>query len=597
MTTVAESTTGSYAPGGWDLSDLLEDTGEERVVHALASVVSRVEELEQCRPELDAMRSARLVEMVGVYEAIIEEMAVLGAHAGLWFSADTQDSRALAFRNRVQRELTGLQNRILFFSLWWKGLDDARVAELMPGADAHPDTVFYLEDLRRQRQYSLEESTEQLINTKDADGIGGLMTVYSMLTNRLTFELEVDGERQELTRDELMNYALSPDGGLREAAYRELGRVLERESKILAQIYTHRVRDWHSENVSLRGYASPIAVRNVANDIPDAAVQALLECVEEGAGIFHRYFALKASWLGSDRLRRYDLYAPLSSTDRRVEYGEAVASVLDTFASFDPAFAASARRVFDEGHIDSEPRPGKRMGAFCASVLPRLTPWVLVNFNGRVRDVATLAHELGHAVHGMLAHEHSVLTHHPSLPLAETASVFAEMLMTERLLAEEERSDVRREILATAVDDIYATVMRQAFFVRFEEAAHRAILDNASAEDLCDLYAENLERQFGDSVELGPEFRLEWLGIPHIYTSPFYCYAYSFGQLLVLSLFRRYQEDPQGFRPGYLRMLSYGGAARPERILAEAGIDPADRDFWRGGLEVVSGMIDQLAEL
>lgn len=418
-----------------------------------------------------------------------------------------------------------------------------------------------------------------------------------MLTNRLSFTLRVDGEAKELTRDELMVHVASPRADLRQQSYQELGRVLEREAQVLSQIYSHRVRDWHNENVNLRGYASPLAVRNVANDVPDAAVTALLETAERNTGVFHRYFRLKASWLGSDRLRRYDLYAPATAGERTVDYRDAVDAVLATFGDFHPRFAREARRVFADGHIDSEIRAGKKMGAFCASAVPHLAPWVLVNFAGRLRDVAILAHELGHAVHGMLASEHSVLTFHPSLPMAETASVFAEMLMTDRLLRDESDPDSRRELLGGALDDIYATVLRQAFFVRFEISAHRAILENASTEDLCDLYLENLSEQFGDSVEIPREFRYEWLGIPHIFSTPFYCYAYSFGQLLVLALYRRYQKDPDAFLPGYLRMLSYGGSARPEQILAEADIDASDPAFWQGGFDIVAEIVDQLESL
>ena len=298
--------------------------------------------------------------------------------------------------------------------------------------------------------YALDERAEQIINTKDTDGIGGVLTVFSMLTNRLTFKIEVEGEQRELTRDELVSCFLSPDAGLRERAYRELGRVLQHDSKVLGQIYAHRVRDWYNEQVKLRGYASPIAVRNLSNDVPDRAVSALLDVSERNAPHFHRYFRLKAARLGQERLRRYDLYAPFGEGDRRVEYADAVTTVLDTFAAFHPRFAREARRVFERGHIDSEIRPGKRGGAFCASVLPRHTPWLHVNYTGRLRDVATLAHELGHAVHGMLAADHSVLTFHPSLPLAETASVFAELLVTERLLEQEPDPAARRELLAGA---------------------------------------------------------------------------------------------------------------------------------------------------
>ena len=257
-------------------------------------------------------------------------------------------------------------------------------------------------------------------------------------------------------------------------------------------------------------------------------------------------------------------------------------------------FGDGAERVLGERHLDGAVRKGKRGGAFCATVSPRFTPWVLVNYTGRQRDVATLAHELGHAVHSQLASGHSILVQQPSLPLAETASVFAEMLLTERLVREEADPAARRELLVAAVDDVYATVLRQAYFVLFERQAHAAVMAGRSSEELGELYLALLREQFGDSVEVPDEFRHEWLSIPHLYQTPFYCYAYSFGQLLVLALYRRYRQEGESFKPGYLRLLSWGGAARPVEILAEAGIDPTDRDFWRQGLAVVSEMIEEL---
>jgi oligoendopeptidase F len=419
-------------------------------------------------------------------------------------------------------------------------------------------------------------------------------TLYSMLTNRLEYTLVVDGEEKKLTRDALMSYAFSPRADLREAAYRELYRVYAQEAPILGQIYVNRVRDWHDENVGLRGYRSAISVRNIDNDIPDRAVEVLLDVARENAPLFQRYFRLKAGWLGLPRLRRYDLYAPLAASDRQISYGEAVRSVLDTFEDFHPLFAEQAERVFAERHIDSEIRKGKRGGAFCFTVLPRYTPWVLVNFAGKMRDVATLAHELGHAIHSMMAEKHSVLTQHSSLPLAETASVFGEMLMTDRLLRDERDPLVRRELLAASVDDVYATVLRQAYFVLFERDAHEAIMAGKSVEEITEMYVEKLQEQFGDSVDVAPEFRYEWLSIPHIYQTPFYCYAYSFGQLLVLALYRRYQEEGEAFKPGYLRLLAYGGSARPEAILRESGIDMTDPAFWQGGFDLVRERIDEL---
>lgn len=586
----------TYSLSTWDLSELLPEPGEDLFAARLAELDAAVTAFEHRRGDLRAGIDPR--EFLGIlreYEALNHRMQIISGYASLWFYSDTGSQEALTFRNRVQQATTSAGNRKLFFTLWWRSLTDDEAWRLLPGETAHGDYRHYLQELRRFKPYTLDEKNEQIINSKDQNGIEAVLTLFSMLTNRLEFSLEVDGETLNLTRDELMSYAFSPNAGLRAAAYQELYRVYSQEANLLGQIYATRVRDWHDELVGLRGYSSPIAVRNLDNDIPDRAVEVLLEVARENVHIFQRYFRLKAEWLGLPKLPRYDVYAPLASSDRKIAYPDAVRSVLETFEDFHPDFARHAQRVFAENHLDGEIRKGKRGGAFCFAVLPRFTPWVLVNFAGRVRDVATLAHELGHAVHSMLAEGHSSLTQHSSLPLAETASVFGEMLMTDRLLREEPDPLARRELLAAAVDDVYATVLRQAYFVLFEIEAHEAVRAGRSTDEISEIYMARLQEQFGDSVEISPEFRYEWLSIPHIYQTPFYCYAYSFGQLLVLALYRRYQEEGEAFKPGYLRLLSYGGSERPETILAEVGIDITDRSFWQGGFDLVRERIDELA--
>jgi oligoendopeptidase F len=322
-----------------------------------------------------------------------------------------------------------------------------------------------------------------------------------------------------------------------------------------------------------------------------------LSVCRKNANIFQRYFKMKAQWLGLDKLRRYDIYAPLTPSDKKFDYGTAKQMVMDSYRAFSPKAAELAQRVFDENHVDSEIRAGKRGGAFCYTALPELTPWVLTNYDGSARDIATLAHELGHAIHAMLANHHSALTQQASLPLAETASVFAEMQLTDQLLKQENDPAVRRDLLANALDDAYITVMRQAYFTVFEKDAHAMINDNCTLDELTGHYLESLKEQFGDAIDVSDEFKWEWLAVPHFYHSPFYTYAYSFGQLLVLALYQQYRLEGEAFIPRYLKILAYGGSEAPLKILTEAGLDITSPTFWQGGFDVIQNMIDELEQL
>jgi oligoendopeptidase F len=271
--------------------------------------------------------------------------------------------------------------------------------------------------------------------------------------------------------------------------------------------------------------------------------------------------------------------------------------VLDAFHQFHPQVATLAQKVFDSDHLDSEVRKGKRGGAFCATVTPDLAPWVLVNYQGQAADIATLAHELGHAIHSLLAEGHSLFTQQSSLPLAETASTFGEMLLIDRLLSQEGDPLVRRDLLFKQVDDNYASIQRQAYFALFERQAHELVQQGAAVDDLSEAYLDNLKSQFGGAVELSDEFRWEWVSIPHIYQVPFYVYAYAFGQLLVLALYRQYKEEGEGFIPRYLKILSAGGSAAPVKILSDAGVDVHLPEFWQGGFEVIDQLVSQLEAL
>ncbi len=578
----------------WSLKDLLPEPVDQSVEAALQKLETSVSDLEAMRPSMTAEISGEaFVKVLDLLETINVLIRRLSGYAALWFSEDTQNEAALNLRDRLDRSLVDLENRILFFELWFKDLPDEAAERLMAVSG---DMKYALESVRRFKPYTLSEAEEKVVNLKDVNGINALVNLYEMITNAFTFTLEVDGEKKTLTRDQLTSYYSNSSADLRRAAYQELYRVYVDNSTVLAQIYSHRVRDWHTEGMELRGYASPISARNLANDLPDQVVDTLLAVCRRNAGIFRDYFRLKAGWLGMEKLRRYDIYAPLAESDKQYDFPQAAGMVLDSYREFSPQVASLAERVFAENHLDSLARPGKRGGAFCYSALPGLTPWVLINFDGKARDVATLAHELGHAIHAMLAAGHSVSTFHSALPMAETASVFAEMQLTQRLLRQEQDPAIRRDLLANAIDDAYVTVIRQSYFTLFEREAHRMIVEGRSFEEISVAYMANLAEQFGDAVDISDEFKWEWIAIPHIYNDPFYTYAYSFGQLLVLALYQQYRREGASFIPRYLKILSYGGSEAPAKILREAGFEIDKDEFWQGGFDVLADMIKQLAD-
>ena len=579
----------------WNLDDIIASPEGEPLESITTELELAISAIEAMRPKLsEDISSTNFKHTLELTERVTEAANRLGAYAGLWFSEDTQNQAALAFQGKIEQLTTEAQNRILFLTLWWKNLSDESAKRLI--ASAPNNLRYYLNQQRKDKPHVLTEHDEQIINIKNMNGSNALTTIYAMLTNKYKFNLAIiDGnEKQELTRDALMTYVRNPDADLRERAYKELYRVYAEDGMILTQVYKHLVQDWHEEQIKLRNYPTPIATRNLRNDIPNEVTETLLQVCRINAPIFQRWFHIKADLLQINKLRRYDIYAPLTSAEQKYPYVESVELVLDTFEQFSPELASYARRVFEEDHIDSENRIGKRGGAFCASVIPKVTPYVLLNYGSSVRDVATLAHELGHAVHSMLANKHSVLNYHSTLPLAETASTFSEMLLIDRLLANSTDTAVRQDLIANALDDNYATIMRQAYFTLFEQQAHKMIKEHAGADELNKAYMNNIVEQFGDSVEISEEFQWEWVSIPHIYYSPFYCYAYSFGQLLVLALYQRYREEGVNFIPHYLKILSYGGSQSPEYILNESGIDISRSEFWQGGFDYIKEMIDEL---
>ncbi len=577
----------------WDLSHLAKDP-VQHFEALLGEIESKVAQFESARAQLSpAMATSIFHPLLTLSEDIAAASSKIGAYAYLWFSENTKDLAARSFKTKVEERLTSLQNRLVFFDLWWQSVDESNARRLMAGTGT---LRYHLETIRRFKPHTLSEPEEKIVNIKNITGRSAVHSLYDVVTNAFTFTLTVDGKRKTMTREELTSYLRHTSGRLRESAYRELYRVYADQHDLLGEIYKALVNDWKAENLQLRRFASPIATRNLMNDIPDAAVASLLKVCQKNAGIFQDYFRIKARLCKIKPMSRYHIYAPHRTAQKSYRYQDAVRMVLEAYRGFSPQLADLAERVVHERHVDARTRPGKIGGAYCYSVTPDMTPYVLLNFTGEARDIATMAHELGHAVHGMLAAKHSIFTFHSTLPLAETASVFGERILSDALMKQEQDKKVRQGLLLNQLDDIYATVLRQAYFVQFENQAHEMIAQGATVKDLAKTYLAEARQQFGKGIKVPEEFQWEWLTIPHIFASPFYCYAYSFGNLLVLALYRMYQKEGAAFVPKYLELLSTGGSESPQAILSKVGVDMASEDFWQSGFDTIREMVDQLEQ-
>jgi len=584
-----------YEQKRWSLDELFPAVNSPAIETAFNQAEKMVKQFETIRIELnDTISSDGFLSIIHDLEAITELRNKISGYAQMKFTENTQDQEVTALLARADQFSAEIENRTLFFSLWWKNLGDDVASHLLA---ASGDYRHWLVALRQFKPHTLTEAEEKIVNTKNVTGVNSVVTLYNAITNRYVFKVEVDGEVKELTRGGVMAQVRKPDANLRARAYQELYRTYGNDGPILGQMYQTLVRDWRNEQVDLRKYNKPISARNLANDLPDEVVDTLLDVTEENNAVFQRFFRLKAKRLGMDKLRRYDIYAPVAGSDKKYPYAEAADKVLDSFREFEPRFGKLARRIFAEDHLDSEVRKGKQDGAYCETLSPRLTPWVKLNYQSGAEDVTVMAHELGHAIHSLLANQHSLFTQHSCLPLAETASTFGEMMLVDRLLDEETDKDMQRDLLFRQVDGAYATILRQTFFALFEKQAHDMVIDGASVDDLSKAYFETLRQQFGDAVDISEEFRWEWVSIPHIYAVPFYVYAYAFGQLLVLSLYRQYKLEGESFKPRYIHLLSTGGSEAPMKILDAAGVDVRKSAFWQGGFDVINDLVKRLETL
>ncbi|HXW36536.1 MAG TPA: M3 family oligoendopeptidase [Nitrososphaerales archaeon] len=586
----------------WNLKDVLPDHKGEEFERTLAGVEKAAKSLEALRPMLSNFTRQEVDEQMLWAESLKRSMHRLRAYASMLFASDTGDEEARALLDRVVELSASIENRVLFLELFWIGLDDARAESILP---ANADYAHYLKTLRKLRPHALEEKVEQAINIKNTTGFVGWVLHYEKLVSGFEFGLAVrgrpvldpSGKPKRFTGSEISKFFVSSDPDEREASYRSHLATFGEKGPIIGDVYRTLVRDWRNENVELRKYKTPISPRNLENDVADETVEALLSVCRKNAPVFQQFFEMKAKVLKMPAMARYHIYAPVADEGKKYSYPDAVSMVLTAYSDFDRRFGELAYRVFDSDHVDSEERKGKQSGAFCYAVSPDLVPYMHLNYAGTLRDVYTLAHETGHAIHDQLASKHSVFTYSPTLVMAETASVFGEMVLFDRFMRSESDPAIKKAMLIDKISSTYATIGRQAYFVIFEKDAHEMVSKGATTPELCSVYLANLREQFGESVEVPDEFRWEWTAIPHIFHTPFYCYSYAFGNLLSLALYDAYTREGKDFVPKYEKILSYGSAASPPDILAEVGVDISSESFWQAGFDVIRRMVDEAARL
>ena len=570
----------TYEPEAWDLKPILP----QGIEAAKKEISERVAEFETWRPKLNTIDSATFKNLVDEMADIDTLVSKLHHFVDLDFKVHQADQKLSALIGTIETFCTEMGNKLLFFVMWFKDLPEEKAKQF---SEASGTSRAYFEKLILTRKHILDEKSEKLISIKDTTGVDALIKVYDVILSGYTFNVQ----GKEYNREELTALYRSKDPVVRAAAYRGLLTKFKENKNVLGEIYRAIVRDWHAEKITLRGYKSHMHPRNLGNNIPGEAVDALLRVVKRNYPIFQKYFQLKKKKLGLAKFTRFDAYAPVDSPERKFTYDQAVQNVLGAFKAFSPEFAAQAQKVLDEKHVHSLVQPNKLTGAFCTYPSTDVMPYVMLSFTGDFKSSCTLAHELGHAVHGSLAFDKGMLTFHASLPIAETASIFAETLYMEDLMKQDPSAiDMVWERLNYA----YGSMARQIGFTIFEREAHKLIEEGKSNEDLEKAYLQTIKDQFGPDVEVDELFSNEWYAIPHIYWAPFYCYSYAFGNLLAYAFYAMYREQGEKSVEKIMSFFRAGGSVPAAPLAKKIGIDITSEDFWQKGFDFLNELMERL---
>jgi oligoendopeptidase F len=580
----------------WNLDDLYRAPDAPEVARDLAASAAearRLKDTYQGKLGEAARDVAPLAEAILAYEKLSDLVGKLGSYAGLLYAADQSDPRRAKFYGDVSEKLTEISTDLIFLELELNQIDEAVLARALTDprlARLKP----WFDDLRKEKPYQLEEKIERLFAEKGQTSRGAFDRLFNETMTGLRFQ--VAGEFEPLTLEPTLNLLSNPDRGRRRAGAEALAKVFKDNLRLFTLITNTLAKDKEISD-RWRGFKDVADSRHLANRVEAPVVEALVASVRAAyPRLSHRYYAMKARWLGLDRLAFWDRNAPLpDKPDRTIAWPEAEAMVLGAYGGFAPEMAGIARNFFERSWIDAAVRPGKSPGAFSASTVPSVHPYVLMNYQGKPRDVMTLAHELGHGVHQWLAREQGPLLAPTPLTLAETASVFGEMLTFKALLAETSDAKERKALIAGKVEDMLNTVVRQIAFYTFERKVHEERRKGELTSDrIGEIWMEVQGESLGPAIDLGSGYEVFWTYIPHFIHSPFYVYAYAFGDCLVNSLYGLYRESHPGFVAKYFDMLRAGGSKHHSEMLAPFGLDASEPAFWGKGLDVISSMIDEL---
>ncbi|MCQ8240313.1 M3 family oligoendopeptidase [Rhizosaccharibacter radicis] len=597
----AASATGAGAADlpQWNLSDLYEGPDSPVLRSDLDAAEAAARAFAAAYAgKLDTLDGATLAAAIAEYERIDEVLGRAGSYAGLLFAGDSVDPVVGRFYQSTNERITAISSHLVFFTLELNRLDEDALAERLRDPSLARWAPF-LRDLRVFRPHQLSEENERLLHDKAVTGASAWSRLFdeTMAALRVPVPGEDDAAAPEqLTVGDALNRLSDRDRPTRERAAKAIGEVFNRNIRLFSLITNTLAKDKEISD-TWRRYPRPGSARNRGNMVEDEVVEALVEAVRGSYGrLSHRYYRLKAGWLGLDTLQHWDRNAPLpGDEDRMVPWSEARERVLGAYGAFDPSMGEIAGRFFDRSWIDATLRPGKASGAFAHPTVPSAHPYILLNYHGRTRDVMTLAHELGHGVHQVLAAEQGYFMSGTPLTLAETASVFGEMLTFRAVLDAETDPRRRRRMLAGKVEDMLNTVVRQVAFYRFETLLHdERRKGELLPERIGALWREVQTESLGPAFHFTPDYDAFWAYVPHFVHSPFYVYAYAFGDCLVNALFDVFQGGHPDFQRKYLEMLRAGGTKRHKELLAPFGLDATDPGFWNRGLDVISGFIDEL---